>query len=649
MPPRARNAPAPSAARSGRPARGTGRCRRRTRGCGRGQDAWPAGRAFAFAVLVLALCCAAPGRAAQAADAPATPAPVSVPDEAAAVQAALAQAEYLIVAGEPVAAFAVLMQAMEALPEGADDADLRFGIAQALLAGGRFAQAERVLARIAEERPDNLRVRLDRAWALFALGRDSEARAMFRDALRQPDLPADVRRRVEGFLADILARQRQRADPGSDAPSGAVDHAAVIDTALAEAEYLIAAGEPAMALAVLMQTMEALPEGADDADLRFGIAQALLADGRLEQAERVLARLAEEWPDNLRIRLDHASALFALGRDDEARALFREARRRPDLPDDARRQVEGVLARILDRQRLRVDLDLGLWYDGNVNNTAEVDTVRFPAFGNLVFDVDQRPVGAWVARTGASLHWRDAVTADGRVSVEANASVARNTALGATEYNRTWLTLSAGPRIDYAVPLAGRLRPGRFSANVGVERRLQGGDGHATNLWGELGFDQTLDPDWRVGVAPRLWITRHDGQPGEVDPAGRSLSLSVSRRAGPGWLTLGGTFARETADRSSLNWRSRGLSLTYAADFGEDWSGSVRLGLNAARFDEADAAFLRHREDRTRSAGLTLSHRKVSWEGYQPFLMLDWSRTDSTIPLYDRKPLQFRLGLRRLF
>ena len=130
---------------------------------------------------------------------------------------------------------------------------------------------------------------------------------------------------------------------------------------------------------------------------------------------------------------------------------------------------------------------------------------------------------------------------------------------------------------------------------------------------------------------------------------GWSLALSVSRRAGPGWLTLGGTLARETMDLSSLNWRSRGLSLEYAADIGEDWGGSVRLGLSGARFDEADAAFLTRREDRTRSAGLTLAHRKVSWQGYQPILMLDWSRTDSTIPLYDRKLLSFRVGLRRLF
>ena len=127
-------------------------------------------------------------------------------------------------------------------------------------------------------------------------------------------------------------------------------------------------------------------------------------------------------------------------------------RRAPDLPADVRRNVEGYLGRILDRQRLRVDLDLGLWYDGNINGAPEADTVAIPAFGNLVFDLEERPVGAWVARTGAKLRWRRPVIEDGRVLVETTASAARNTAVGKSEYNRTRLGLAAGPRIGYPLP-----------------------------------------------------------------------------------------------------------------------------------------------------------------------------------------------------
>lgn len=61
-----------------------------------------------------------------------------------------------------------------------------------------------------------------------------------------------------------------------------------------------------------------------------------------------------------------------------------------------------------------------------------------------------------------------------------------------------------------------------------------------------------------MGVAPRLWITRHDHQPDEIDPTGWSLALCISLRTGSGWLTLGGTLARENAEARSRNWRSPG-------------------------------------------------------------------------------------------
>ena len=48
-------------------------------------------------------------------------------------------------------------------------------------------------------------------------------------------------------------------------------------------------------------------------------------------------------------------------------------------------------------------------------------------------------------------------------------------------------------------------------------------------------------------------------------------------------------------------------------------------------------------------AGLALSHRAIAWEGYMLELILDWSRTRSTIPLYDREIRTLRVGVRRLF
>ncbi len=218
----------------------------------------------------------------------------------------------------------------------------------------------------------------------------------------------------------------------------------------------------------------------------------------------------------------------------------------------------------------------------------------------------------------------------------------------ASAHDRTWAGLSTGPRLHYALDIGGRPRPGLFSASLGVERRWRGGEGYAKGLWAGLGLEQAVARDWRLGVLPRVWTTRYDRARGEK-PRGRSLALHVARRVGPGWLTAGAKAARETAKARTRSWTSREASLRYAADVGRDWQVSLRAALARTRFDAEEWLFRARREDRAREVGLTLSHRKLAWEGYLPELTLGWSRTRSSIPLYDRTARTVRIGVRRLF
>ncbi len=413
---------------------------------------------------------------------------------------------------------------------------------------------------------------------------------------------------------------------------------------------MIAADEPERALALLRRAMvSALAAGHDTTAVRFMAALALSRMGRHAGAAAILARLAEERPNVDRFRFDHAIALFALGRDDEAAATFRELWRKDTLPPTVRRDVERFLTRIRTRQRVRIDLDLGIWRDDNVNNAPERETVDVPLFGGLSFTLNERPVSAWVTRAGARLRWREPMTESGSAYVETRAAAARNTALGASAYDRTWANLSSGPRAGYAVEIAGRRRPGLVYADLGVERRWRGGDAYAASLWAGVGVDQAVAGDWRAASSTRFWTTRHDAARDDTDPHGRSLGLRVSRRIGPGWLTAGGTLSREAPKRQNLRWTSREASLAWAGYFGRDRALSIRARLAETRFDGKQPLFLTRREDRTRGLGLTLSHRALAWEGYLPEITLNWTRTASTLPLYDRELRTLRLGLRRLF
>ncbi len=412
------------------------------------------------------------------------------------------------------------------------------------------------------------------------------------------------------------------------------------------ARRLIAAGNPEAAYALLREAVWDAPEGADTSALRYTAAQALLAGGHLAQAAQLLGALAEERPDLHRARLDHAAVLFDLGRDGEAEEAFRQIRREKGLPPAVKRGVEDFLGRIRARRRWTLDFDVGFWRDDNVNNAPERDTVAIPAFGGLRFTLDRKPVGAWVARTGARLRWREPLGE--RASLETSASLARDTAVGASAHNRTRAGLSTGPRLHYALDVGGRRRPGLFRASLGIERRWRGGEGYAKGLWAGLGPEQAVARDWRLGAFLRAWTTRYD-RDRSAKPRGRSLALHASRRAGPGWLTAGAKAARETAKARALRWRSREASLRYAADVGRDWRVSLRAALARTKFDAEEWLFRTRREDRTVEAGLTLSHRALAWEGYLPELTLGWSRTRSSIPLYARTARAVRIGVRRLF
>ena len=420
--------------------------------------------------------------------------------------------------------------------------------------------------------------------------------------------------------------------------------------ALDTAHQLILAGQPEAAYRLLRRAMNALSsQDGDTTAIRFLAAQALLAGGHYAQAAQLLGQLAEERPDLLPVRLEHATLLFDLGRDDEADAVLRSIRRTKDLSPVLRRDVERLLERIRGRQRWRLDFDIGLWHDDNVNNAPERATVAVPALGGLRFTLDQQPIPAWVVQTGAHLRWRESVGERGRAFFETQASVSQNTAIGADAYNRTRANIATGPVLPYSVAIAGRQRPGLIRAKIGAERWWRGGAEYAISPWASLELEQAFQRNWRIGASPRVWATYYDEGAADIDAVGRSIALNIARRVGIGWLTASGRVSREKPKRQSRRWASTEVSLRYATHIGRNWSISAWTGLSRIGFDAVEPLFRKRRKDRTPRLGLMVSHRALAWEGYLPELTLNWSRTTSSIPLYDREVRTLRIGVRRLF
>ena len=442
-------------------------------------------------------------------------------------------------------------------------------------------------------------------------------------------------------------------DAARNPKAGAPDELPLLDAELALdlARKWIAEGQPQQAFELIRRVMQAAKaEGdVDTTNIRFLAAQALLKMGRPAHAAVILGQLTAERPELNRVRLDYAAALFTLGHDEHAETLFRELRRKDDLPAPVRRNVENFLERIRARQKFQVNFDFGFWRDNNVNHAPEQDTVQVPIFGGLEFELDEQAVKAWVARAGLNLRWRHTPVLGGRAYFETRAAVARNTAINAEEHNRTWLTLSSGPRWRYAMNLAGQRRPGMVRADIGAERRWRGGDNYAVSGWARLGLDQTLNGNWSAGASARVWETRYDKLDSDLDPFGQSLDLSLVRHLGLGYLKAGARLAQETPDRRNLRWQGWGTSLGYSTTLGQNWNLEALAYIDERYYKGTYPLFRERRKDQTIIANLTVSNRAIALAGYMPEVTVGWSQTDSTIPLYDRQNRILMLGLRRLF
>ena len=415
-----------------------------------------------------------------------------------------------------------------------------------------------------------------------------------------------------------------------------------------EAGRQLQQGNPAQTLKLLEQATKMLG-GRTTADILFLAAQAYMGLGNREMATRILGRLAKEYPQVDRLQLDYAAMLYSMGRDEEADAIFREIREKKGLPEPVQRNVEKFLERIHRRKSLLIDYDFSVWKDDNVNNATEVDQVEIPLFGGLPFTVNEKPVEAWVMRTGVNLLHRTPLREDGSLRLNSRAGLARNTARNAKAHNRTWLNLSTGPQWFYLTEFAGHKFPGYANADVGYEKRWRGGDSYSGSAWVRLSTRQSLPRHWALGGYVRYWKTRYSEGSSRLDPKGQAFNLYAERTLRSARVTAGWTFSTEHPDLSTQRWKSHQGMLAYETVFGLNWHMSAVATLSESRYQGIDPLFQRRRKDQHRNFHVTVSNRALSWNGYLPELTFGLTETKSNIDLYDRDNLTLRLGLQKLF
>jgi len=204
-------------------------------------------------------------------------------------------------------------------------AEGKLGAARAMLALERTQDAAQILSALASEHPEDAEVLIARGQAEQALDQDEAAEQSFRHAIElSPESFA-------GYLA-LAQLDFARDDPDAAATvlAGAREH--VPETA--EVRRMI--GESELARdnlgAAMREFRAALALDAHDTGALFGLSVASRRDGRLAEAERNLARLAEEDASYPGLALERGRLFEARGQ--AARAVRSYTRALAEHPDD---------------------------------------------------------------------------------------------------------------------------------------------------------------------------------------------------------------------------------------------------------------------------------------------------------------------------
>lgn len=188
--------------------------------------------------------------------------------------------------------------------------------------------------------------------------------------------------------ADARANAAQEAKPRAEAEAGAKQ--AAREKQLNDAASLMNKGKPAEAYALLLPS-EFERAGEVRFDYLLGIAA--LDSGKPDKATLALERVLAVDPNYAGARLDMARAYYQLGDLARAKTEFNLVMTQ-NPPEMARATIRKYLDAIRaheEAQRTRVTayLEGTLGHDNNINGATSQAQIPVPAFGNLVFTLDQ--------------------------------------------------------------------------------------------------------------------------------------------------------------------------------------------------------------------------------------------------------------------
>lgn len=198
------------------------------------------------------------------------------------------------------------------------------------------------------------------------------------------------------------------------------------DALLDQAQRLLDGNQAGQAYTLLLQQYDQRT-GTPDYDLLLGIAA--LESGHPTRAVFALERVLAVQPDNARARAELARAYYQMGENEAARQEF-TAVRKQSVPASVARGIDKYLSEIdarlaATKRRVNVYVEAQAGYDSNTNSATDTSTIAIPAFGNLIFTLDNtgRSQDSGFFALGAGMSFSSPISNDESLRVFGSADI----------------------------------------------------------------------------------------------------------------------------------------------------------------------------------------------------------------------------------
>ena len=409
---------------------------------------------------------------------------------------------------------------------------------------------------------------------------------------------------------------------------------------LAEAEKLVSAGRYDEAKPMLL-ALEMVPDMSMQAKFLRGYSA--VETGHPAEAEKDFRAALVNHPEQTRIRLELARALMLQGKSASADHHFRLAGQDKGLPEDIQRTIHASRSILRDQRQWSFNVDVGLAPDSNITNGTSATTID-ANFGNQTVPLTLSPDARQQSGTGQTLglsgRYSFTLFGNTKLAIDADGQGVNHKGSAYDDFSGQ---LAIGPQFQLS-----------DQATLAVQaignQHYFGGKRAATGFGMRTSFQLNLDPAQRVGLS---LDARHNGSGFADSYSGWSLGANATyeRVIARRFIASASLFGRrELLNSASYSSGEFGANIGIGGELPHGITAGISAGVSRAIFDAPLAIFSSSpRADTRLNARVNLGLRSLRILGFSPALTYSFSKSASSVALYQSKRSRLAFTLARYF